>query len=296
MICIYNLVEAIDVTSGGSTAIPCIGNVEIPGLMFADDILLFSITPAGLSKQLQVLETYCKRWKLKINVNKTKILICKNGFRKSRHENWVIGGEIIETVNKLQYLGFLISGKGDSKEHIERAKMKGLRGLASTKILVQKLPEAALTLHRNVYNALCLTKMLYGAEIWGTAKEISKLEPVECKYIKTLMCLPTCVANCGVKQLLQEVCVRAEAGKRVINYWSKLRSGKGGEMVQIIFKQQCADETSKSWVNEVKCWLRELGLGYLLSNQALCGKKVVKRCVQILNFKILEVDVKKSEH
>ena len=45
-------------------------------LMFADDIVMFSTSPMGLQKQLDTLEQFCCRWKLKINnIDKTKICV-----------------------------------------------------------------------------------------------------------------------------------------------------------------------------------------------------------------------------
>ena len=41
-------------------------------LMYADDIVLISSSAAGLRKHLYVLQSYCKTWKLEINIDKTK--------------------------------------------------------------------------------------------------------------------------------------------------------------------------------------------------------------------------------
>ena len=47
-------------------------------LLYVDDIVVFSDSAEGLQKGLDSLFIYCQRWKLKINVMKTK----KNVFRK----------------------------------------------------------------------------------------------------------------------------------------------------------------------------------------------------------------------
>ena len=48
-------------------------------LMYAGDLVLMSASKEGLQKCLDDLNIYCKKWKLKINTDKTKILI----FNKS---------------------------------------------------------------------------------------------------------------------------------------------------------------------------------------------------------------------
>ena len=47
-------------------------------LLYADDILIFSESAEGLRKGLDILKGYCEKWKLIVNLNKTKIMI----FRK----------------------------------------------------------------------------------------------------------------------------------------------------------------------------------------------------------------------
>ena len=48
-------------------------------LMFADDMVIFSLTRSGLQNGLNLLETYCSRWRLVVKVNKTKCLAFRNG-------------------------------------------------------------------------------------------------------------------------------------------------------------------------------------------------------------------------
>ena len=56
-----------------------IGKYVTNVLMYADDLVLMSASKEGLQKCLDYLNIYCKKWKLKVNTDKTKILI----FNKS---------------------------------------------------------------------------------------------------------------------------------------------------------------------------------------------------------------------
>jgi len=44
-------------------------------LLYAADSVLMSETETGLQKGLYLLKDYCWRWKLSVNVNKTKVMI-----------------------------------------------------------------------------------------------------------------------------------------------------------------------------------------------------------------------------
>jgi hypothetical protein len=57
--------------------------IKIFALLYADDTIILAETPESLQNALNSFENYCTRWKLKVNLNKTKVVIfCK---RKSRH-------------------------------------------------------------------------------------------------------------------------------------------------------------------------------------------------------------------
>ena len=48
-------------------------------LLYADDIVIFANNAEELQLGLNLRSDYCTRWKLKVNVSKTKILISRKG-------------------------------------------------------------------------------------------------------------------------------------------------------------------------------------------------------------------------
>ena len=50
-------------------------------LLFADDAVIISDSKEGLQSSLSQLESYCKKWKLTVNVSKTKVVIFQKGGR-----------------------------------------------------------------------------------------------------------------------------------------------------------------------------------------------------------------------
>ena len=74
---------------------PRINNVQIPGIMYADDICLM-YTQTGLQKKLSSLEEYCKHWDLNINIKKTKIIIGNKGNCIKRSEKWFLHNQQID--------------------------------------------------------------------------------------------------------------------------------------------------------------------------------------------------------
>ena len=61
-------------------------------LLFADDAILISDTKEGLQRSLNQFEAYCKKWKLTVNIGKTKVMICKKGGR-APDEHFTLNGK-----------------------------------------------------------------------------------------------------------------------------------------------------------------------------------------------------------
>ena len=65
-------------------------------LMYADDMVLLSETIDGLQQMLNTLSSYTKDWNLEVNIDKTKIVIFRNGGIVKDNKRWMYSGVEIE--------------------------------------------------------------------------------------------------------------------------------------------------------------------------------------------------------
>ena len=72
---------------------PNLGGHDIPGLIFADDIILTTTTPVGMQRGLDKIVQFSEKWGLKVNQSKTKVMVCKKGAKLGKSEKWNIKGE-----------------------------------------------------------------------------------------------------------------------------------------------------------------------------------------------------------
>ena len=73
--------------------------------MYADDTVLIAESPEALQNMLYTLNDYCTDWNLTVNVQKTKIMVFRNGGNLRENERWLYQGEEIEIVQQFNYLG-----------------------------------------------------------------------------------------------------------------------------------------------------------------------------------------------
>jgi hypothetical protein len=158
---------ALNVSSNGKHGFQFLpGLQEIFLLLFADDICLISTTPAGLQNQIENLEKASETLGLKVNLDKTKIMVFRRGGRISKKERWFYKGKEIELVNKYKYLGFYLTTKLSFdlalEEVVGRAKGKVVEILRT----LWNLGSTDIFLFVKLLDAQVKPMLLYASEIW----------------------------------------------------------------------------------------------------------------------------------
>ena len=88
------------------------GDALVNCLMYADDVVLLSSSKEGLQHSLSSLQKYCDSWNLKINIEKTKILIFNKSGKLLKNDKFFINGILLENVQEYKYLGILMRASG----------------------------------------------------------------------------------------------------------------------------------------------------------------------------------------
>ena len=84
------------------------GDINVPILLYADDIVLLSDCEENLQSMLHTLGECCCKWGLTINGNKSKVMhfrsrsVDKTGFQL------ICADETLESISQYKYLGRLI--------------------------------------------------------------------------------------------------------------------------------------------------------------------------------------------
>ena len=75
-------------------------------------LLFFSETEKGLQTGLDILYAYCQSWMLKINIQKTKVMVFRKGGFLPQNLRFMYDGQNLEIVNKFVYLGIVFTTGG----------------------------------------------------------------------------------------------------------------------------------------------------------------------------------------
>ena len=142
-----------------------INDIKLSCLMYADDLVLISETEKGMHNCLLTLETFCKKWRLTINIEKTKLLIVNQP--KKLDFNFRINNCKLEIVDSFSYLGLIISKKCNFQTAINELLKKATRAYYAIKKDFNFINNTHPKIIIKLYESMVQPILLYCSEIWG---------------------------------------------------------------------------------------------------------------------------------
>ena len=257
---------------------PTIAGKDLPGLLYADDLVICSKSVNGLQDALNRLEIYCRKNSLKVNVNKTKIIAFKNGTVYAKEEKWSYKGKELEKVKIFTYLGVKFAMNGRWCAQIKAARVKGLTALKEISRMRARIPDIPIKLCDEVFRGVVIPAMSYGAEVWALECASKILEQVETTYYKNALCLAQNVANVGVLKEFGEVGVAVKLQMQSVKYFLK-KLEVGESLVTACLLEEVAKDTPLGVAARVKLLFEQTGFGESWANLR-SGNVVDANCIE----------------
>ena len=189
-------------------------------MLYADDTIIFAESPEKLQNALTCFEEYCNLWKLKVNTDKTKIMIFGKSNKNKGSFSFTYGGSNIEIVDSFKYLGVIFTNSRNFKVNIKERFDKATRAMFN---VLAKCKEHNLSIdcQLDLFDKIIQPILLYGCEVWGFTKNTftEKLHLKFCKYILNLSSKTT---NGMVYGELGRYSLLVAIKVRMISFWAKL--------------------------------------------------------------------------
>ena len=242
---------------------------EIFSLLFADDIVLVARTPAGLQNQINNLKLASENIGLMVNLDKTKIMVCRKGGYLSNREKWYYGREKIEVVNSYKYLGYTITTKLSTDmslaEYAGRAKNKVITIFKT----LFKLGHLDTKVFFKLFDSQVKPMLLYAAEVWGHTQStiVEKVHMYACKRLL------------GVSQKTPNILIYGELNRyplyidsiiKTLKYWFKLIQLEEDRIPKLAYNKELNElEKRMGWGKTVKNILETNGCANVWLDQGV---------------------------
>ena len=238
--------------------------VDLLLLLYADDTIILAESAENLQKGLDGLQEYCDRWDLKVNINKTKIMVFSKGCIRNKPQ-FSFKKELIEVCDEFIYLGVKFICTGSFKPAIEALSQQANNAMFALLSKGRKLLLSTdVMLH--LFDSTVLPILLYGCEVWGY-EDYTVANTLYLKFCKILLGLKKSTNTCMVLGELGRLPLCHFVNQRVINFWAQLinddRNKISSMLIKCLTSMKGSSDWNFPWLDFVHDLLDNAGMSYV---------------------------------
>ena len=237
-------------------------------ILYADDTIILSDNAKEFQDILNTFNEYCKKWKLKINICKTKIIIFGNYIR-NQHFTFYITGEEIEIVKEFKYLGVLFTKNGRFVQHVKSVSTLACKAmhLLRKRIVNLYLP---VDCQLKLFDQTIVPILLYGSEVTGF-ENLQQIEKIQLDFLRSILKMKSSTPLVMVYGEFGRFPIAIQIKIRMIKFWAKILTGKNTKisykLYLLLLYLHKNNIYSCKWILFIETILQDVGLNYIwLSN------------------------------
>ena len=269
---------------------------KISHLLYADDLVILSESPTGLQSSLDSLHEYCTKWKLDVNIDKTKVVIFSKTTARKKSQmdyNFHIGDKYIEISEEYKYLGIIFSSNGSllqAKMVLEKKAKRALYSMHSY-LTDHSLPvDCSLAL----FNKLISPIASYGSEVWapyciplnGVLKgngsifeKYNDFPGAKCqmKFCKRLLGVHEKAVNLAVLGELGQLPFIVNSLQQCINFWLHILASPSDSLLHNAYLNTYKDNyegSDNKWMMLIRYTCKTFGLDQIWENHSVQKREI----------------------
>ena len=218
----------------------------MPCLFWADDLVLISKTKEGLQELLNILDKYSADWKMKVNIEKTKVVI----FNK---QGWVLKGEMLyhrnnclKNVKYFKYLRLTLDANGKYFTAMEELAKKAMRATHRIYTL-STYNYISLEMLLKAFETMVKPVLLYSCELWGyQMRDDNIIESTFVKFCKHILGVRRKTTNIAVRSGLGVNPLKIDTKLNMLMYLTYLREQKNHLLSTSLIEME---KIGSDWLN-----------------------------------------------
>ena len=228
-----------------------IGDTEISILMYADDIILIAETQEGLQCMLNELHTWCKRWRMTVNTEKTQIIHFRPKRSLKTKTLFHYGSSLIDIVESYQYLGITVN------EHLDKQVMGDKLADGATRALGKLLSKyylnkgLGLKMYRKFYETCINPIMDYCSGVWGYGPN-EKLHKIHMRALRCYLGVNKYTAKAGIEGELAWATPQIRRTLNMLRLWNRIVGMENSRLPKVVYCNMKISGKQGTWINEVR--------------------------------------------
>ncbi|OMJ19396.1 LINE-1 retrotransposable element ORF2 protein [Smittium culicis] len=167
---------------------------RIPGLLFADDAVLFAESSADLHAALDTITEWSDTWEMAVKASKCGIMTI-NGELTT---DMTLQGQKVDSTDQYIYLGYIMNSKWDVSETIKNNKYKIRKAVYAAYSFLRR-SDVLTTLKIKFINSVLMQIGCYGGETFGMSE--ARCKPIQSEIDKAIRL----VANVGKSAAMERI-------------------------------------------------------------------------------------------
>ena len=152
-------------------------------ILYADNIVIFANSKEQLQLNVDALYEYCQRWKMIVNINKTKFMVFRKSGRLTALTTFYYNNEELEKVGKFPYLGIVFSTGGSFSDSQNALSGQALKAIFQINKYLYKFTNISDRHRLDLFDKLISPILNYANQVWGFIQG-SSIERVHLQYVR----------------------------------------------------------------------------------------------------------------
>ena len=223
-------------------------------LLYADDIVCLAETENDLQSILIIVENWCKKWRLEVNLTKTNILHVRNNRKKQSNFTFLFDKKPVPYCTFYKYLGVNIDEYLDFKFTVEKHSDSAGRALGSIVTKMIKNGGFPYNVYSLLYNTCVTSVSDYSGPVTGYLQYDSTLK-IHLRAIRAFLGVPKNACNVGVLSEVDLLLPRYRTNIQIIRQYHRMICMDDERLTKQIFLWDKALNDSNlvsTWSNEAK--------------------------------------------
>ena len=251
-----------------------IGSRNITSLIYADDLVITSSKVEELNCVLDVVNNWCKKWRVLINQDKSKVVHFRPKSIDKTELEFKLGENTLEVVSEYKYLGVILNEFLLYEKTADILSKSATRALGSVITKFRSLKNMGFETYTKLFNA-CVTPVLdYASEVWGfkTFENSERVQMTALRYFFGVHKFAPHHALYGDSGWLPGVLTRH---CNMIRFWNRMILMEDTRLTKMIFNYDLNCNVL-NWSTEIGKILKKCNLEDVFQRREYCDVGTVK--------------------
>ena len=262
-------------------------------LLYADDIVLFASNEQDLQFLLNIVETWCEKWRLEVNLTKTNILHIRNKRKPQSIFMFIFNRNTVSYCKFYKYLGCTINEFLDYSFTAQVQADSAGRALSSIITKMIKNQGFPYNVYSILYKACVCSISEYGSEIFGYG-EFDCSFKLHLRAGRAFLGLPKNVTSYGLVSEIGWLLPENQAKLKMIRYFGRLLKTPSHRLMKKVYiwdKKLNESQELFSWTNEIKTIFYNCNLNHVYDAQLMFPVKTIVKQLEESLYKMQLVRV-----